>query len=105
MVAAPDFSKSLNKWILHILFLGCAVAALGLTFHFYGHSAYVPGPSSDFGFRALAPIAVIDWIYSLFTHNRLYWDPIPMFLVLWSCYFSVSSLLTYWILMPKAEKQ
>jgi hypothetical protein len=104
MVAAPDFARARNKWILHVLFLVSAIASLGLTFHFYGDAANVPGPFSQFGFQALAPIAMIDKVYSLFTHNQLYWDPVPMFLVLWSFYFSISSLLTYWLLARNYNK-
>ncbi len=103
MVALTDYSKYAHKSIFTVLFIGAAVAAFGLTFHFYGYSEMVPGPSRQFGFWALAPIGVIDWVYKLFTGARLFWQPVPMFLVLWGAYFGLSSLLAYlfWFKRPR----
>jgi hypothetical protein len=103
MVASIDHYKTLHKNLLGMVVAFSAIAALGLTFHYYGHSSYVPGPSSQFGFWALAPIGIIDRIYIAFTGMRLYWDPIPMFLVLWSFYMGISGLMAYKFLLPKSQ--
>ena len=76
--------------IIALLVIGCAVAAFGLTFHFFGQSEIVPAPSKEFGFLALAPLGVIDRIYEAISGERLYWYPVPMFFCLWLSY----SLLT-----------
>ncbi len=106
MVAAPDYHKILNKNLLGLSLSLTAVAAMGLTFHFHGHSTQVPEASSQFGFWALAPIGVIDRIYTLFTGMRLIWDPVPMFLVLWTFYFALSELLIkfLWFRGPMSEQ-
>lgn len=82
--------RFMKTGIISLLVIGCAVAAFGLTFHFFGQSEIVPAPSKEFGFLALAPLGVIDRIYMAISGERLYWYPVPMFFCLWISY----SLLT-----------
>ena len=72
--------------IFIVILAATAVAAFGITFHFFGSSAEVPEPSREFGFFLLSPIAVIDRIYLAVSGIRLIWQPLPMFLILWAAY-------------------
>ena len=95
--------KFMRTGIILLLVIGCAVASFGLTFHFFGQSDVVPAPSRQFGFWALAPLAVIDRIYTLLTEQRLYWYPIPMFLVLWVSYSIISGAIALWMLNRRGK--
>ena len=102
MVALSDTSRAYIKGLLPMLLLGCAVAAFGLTLHFFGYSEQVPPPSQQFGFFALFPVAIIDRVYEVFTGIRFIWSPLLMFLVLLASYFSASLLIAYKVLQLRS---
>ena len=74
-------NRFMKTGLFTLLVLGSAVAAFGLTFHFFGQSEIVPAPSKQFGFFALAPLGIIDKIYFWYSHERLYWHPIPIHVI------------------------
>jgi hypothetical protein len=93
-------NRFMKTGLITLLVLGSAVAAFGLTFHFFGQSEIVPAPSKQFGFFALAPLGIIDKIYFWYSHERLYWHPIPMFLCLWITYSLLSTFIV-WLFIRK----
>lgn len=103
MVAYPNSRNSTYiRGLLPIIVLGSAVAAFGLTLHYFGHSHSVPDASKQFGFWALFPIAIIDRIYDLFTSAaRFPWNPTIMFIVMWVSYFTGAYILTFKIILRK----
>jgi hypothetical protein len=96
-------NKFMRSGLVVLLVIGSAVAAFGLTFHFFGQSELVPVPSREIGFKFLAPVAILDRIYTFLTGYRLQWYPIPMFLVLWVSY-SLLSILVAFLIIKKRER-
>ena len=97
--------KFMKSGIITLVIIGSAVAAFGLTFHFFGQSEIVPGPSRQFGFWALAPVGIIDQIAILFTGERVHWYPVPMFFIVWIFYSAIGILLTLFILRRRAKNR
>lgn len=97
-------NRFMKTGLITLLVIGSAVAAFGLTFHFFGQSEIVPAPSKQFGFLALAPLGVIDRIFLLMTGEKLYWYPLPMFFCLWATYAIVAILITWIYLKTRSKK-
>jgi len=95
----PPLRTFAGKGLILLVLSATAVAAFGITFHFFGSSALVPGPSRQFGFWLLSPVAIIDHIFIFITGNRPIWQPIPMFLVLWIAYSFLALIVVYFVRM------
>ncbi|HEX5002919.1 MAG TPA: hypothetical protein VFW78_10530 [Bacteroidia bacterium] len=96
----PPLRTFAGKGVVLLVLSATAVAAFGMTFHYFGSSAVVPGPSRQFGFWVLSPVAVIDRIFIYATGSRPIWLPVPMFLVLWTAY-SVLALIVVYVVRKK----
>jgi hypothetical protein len=103
-MAATDYTF-MKSGIITLLVVGSAVAAFGLTFHFFGQSEIVPAPARQFGFWALAPVGIIDKISLLLSGERVYWYPVPMFFTLWISYSLGATALAMLLLNRKEKKQ
>lgn len=88
-------NRFMKTGLITLLVLGSAVAAFGLTFHFFGQSEIVPAPSKQFGFLGLAPLGLFDRAFLAITGQKLYWYPVPMFFCLWATYSSIAILIAW----------
>ena len=95
-------NRFMKTAIIALIALGSAVAAFGLTFHFFGHSEIVPAPSKQFGFLALAPLGIIDHIYLAISGEKLYWYPVPMFFCLWATYSGIA-VAVFWLYLKSSR--
>ena len=95
--------RFMKSGLITLIVLGAAVAAFGLTFHFFGQSEIVPAPSKQFGFWALAPLGIIDFFYLSLYGERLYWYPVPMFFCLWAIY-ATTAILLFWIYLKRTRR-